>query len=254
MLSRRKTDEIATEIKDFVSGYIRESAWNVSRSIPDDVMFLCCYFYYLGEYFEKAGDDINIDGGNRFLTKISYNYGWNNTAYGKTWIDSMRSQFVYWTFKIHSIGFDENYTSDTGIGIYISLVSKDNRLNEDAGNISDIPNYNFSNNRERCINVKNGARNPGVSSMNCMKYKAGDIVTIFLNLNDKQSVIGWIRNNDGPQLLCSKVERSSDIKYKIAISFWYKGTSIQLIDFKRKDQNQDVYFTHGIVIHGTSQF
>ena len=55
---------------------------------------LCILYYFHGEYFEKAGDDIQISNDKMTITKIRGGSGWNNTSYGKTWIDSSIPKIV----------------------------------------------------------------------------------------------------------------------------------------------------------------
>ena len=131
----KQVKSIKKETQFTVFGYVRQNENKMALfcNIPSMICYLCLSYYYHGEYFEKAGDDLQISNDKMTITKVSNKVNWLNTAYGKTWIDSNIDQIAEWKFKMNKL---ENY-------ICICLVSKDNRLNEDCSIGDDAPNFGF---------------------------------------------------------------------------------------------------------------
>ena len=135
--------------KFIVFGYIRqyEEKLLLYINISRGVCYLCLAYYFLGEHFEKAGNQFTISDDKMTVTKKEESYvyeysNWNNTAYGKLWIDSTIPQIIKWKFKI--------LINELGClsGICFCLVSKDNRCNKNCVSRDikqDYPNYGFCN-------------------------------------------------------------------------------------------------------------
>ena len=136
----KQSKSIKKDTRFTVFGYVRQNENKLSLycNIPSMISYLCLSYYHHGEYFEKAGDDIQISNDKMTATKVTQEYNWDNTAYGKTWIDSSVDQIVEWKFKINILEKS----------IYICLVSKDNRLNRDCNTRDDTPNFGIANHGE----------------------------------------------------------------------------------------------------------
>ena len=106
--SLKKIKSIKKEIQFTVFGYMRQSENELSLfcNITEGIYYICLAYYYLGEYFEKAGDDIRISDDQMTITKMKSNACWKNTSYGNIWIDSWIHQIVEWRFKINSVKRD----------------------------------------------------------------------------------------------------------------------------------------------------
>ena len=120
----KQLKSIKKDTRFTVFGYVRQNENKLSLycNIPSMISYLCLSYYYHGEYFEKAGHDIQISNDKMTVTKVTQECNWDNAAYGKTWIDSSIDQIVKWKFKINTLERS----------IYICLVSKDNCLIEIA--------------------------------------------------------------------------------------------------------------------------
>merc|ERR1712154_190794 len=87
-------------------------------------------------HFEKHGHRIQTSNGEMTITKMTSNKSWDNTSYGKLWINSQIKQIATWTIKInHLHPWDE---------LCFGFVSKDIRCNEDFRNMKDAPFYYIS--------------------------------------------------------------------------------------------------------------
>ena len=226
----KQLKSIKQDTKLTVFGYVRQNENNLSLfcNVPSMISYLCLSYYFHGEYFEKGGDDIQISDDKMTITKkTSTQKNWNNTSYGKTWIDSSIPQIVEWKFKIHTM-------RQANMSIFISLVSCDNRLNEDCNeqvNKCDYPNYGFSAYRSITIRQKTGdIANRIVYRKNGIYLHEGDVLSMILDTKEKAiyaETEGKCKVN-----LISNITINKDTKYKMAVSIRRPTYSLSLIDFK----------------------
>ena len=231
---------IKQDIKFTVFGYIRQNENNLSLfcNVPSMISYLCLSYYFHGEYFEKVANDVNVSNDKMTITKISNTNNWKNTSYGKTWIDSIIPQIVEWKFKINKM-----LTGASG-GIFLCVVSMDDRLNEDCNekkNIKiDYPNYGFNSNGFTSVNDSNGAHKSGewkwynfpslMEKKWSNHYYEGDIMSMIINT--KSRVIYFQKQGGTKVPVIENITISKDTKYKMAVSFYYNSCSVSLIDFK----------------------
>ena len=219
-LKQLKAIEQDTEFTVF--GYVRQNENNLSLfcNVPDMVTHLCLSYYFHGEYFEKAGDDIKISNDKMTVTKIAGPADWNNSSYGKQWINSSISQIVEWKFKVNKME----------CGIYICLVSCDNRLNEDCigyKNKMDFPNYGFHSGGG--VNTRDEITTSW-SMKNSFKFVENDIISMILDT--KQGHL-FLQNAQGEKSVVVRTIKSDpEIRYKMAVSLENKSDSVSLVDFK----------------------
>ena len=213
--------------KKLVFGYVRkvEKEFNIS-AVPLLILYKILGYFYLYEYFEKCGDDLNISDHKMTVTKISEvdGHSWaDNNAYGSLWFKSKGNEIATWKFKINKMG-DENHE------IYFALVSKDIRLNKDAYNSKDKPMYSLSNEGEDMPFYGEGDYHfPEFTLENVSND--GDEVSI--RLNTKNRSIKWqIGKENEYEMLFSGIEQEDNISYKLAISLHSITNSISLIDFE----------------------
>ena len=84
------------------------------------VIQLCILFYYLGEYFERAGKELiikTIDNFQDTIYKKTDDY-YANVAYGVHWIESNTNNIIRWTLEMI-----DNIQS--GDGMIIGIISKE---------------------------------------------------------------------------------------------------------------------------------
>ena len=224
----KKLKLIKQEIKLTVFGYVRQNEDELSLfcNIPSMISYLCLSYYFHGECFEKAGDDIKISKDKTTVTKVNKKTNYFNTSYGKTWIDTQIPQIVEWKFKIIKM---EN-VSLKKTSIYLCLVSRDNTLNDDCNmNMAEQPNFGFPNHGQLCKRDTKAirVRNVGREQIN---FVEGDIISMILDTNSRKLYFQRI----GKQRVCyvKNISCGLRIKYKMAVSLQHKLNSVSLIDFK----------------------
>ena len=216
----KQLKSIEQETQLTVFGYIRQNQNKLSLfcNVPDGISYLCLsYYYFHGEYFEKAGNDIQISNDEMTVAKVVDHTDWNNTSYGKRWIDSAIPQIIEWKFKINKI-------SDLDDSICFCLVSCDSRINADCNAFYDAPNFGFCNTGAV---IKKDPDAEIVRISDRFESHQGDIISMTL---DTKSGKLYFQKND-EERLCY-VENVSCCTYKMAISLKHKLNSVSLVDFK----------------------
>ena len=217
--------------KFVVFGYIREYENKLSLyiNISPGICYICLAYYFLGEYFEKAGNQFIISNDKMTVTKKqeSYKYeysNWNNTAYGKLWINSTIPQIIKWKFKINELGCLS--------GICFCLVSKDNRCNENCmsrDSKKDYPNYGFCN---KLLTIINDDEAIEEKSDDAEKFEKNDIVLMIFNTIKREF---YCQNADQINLITIKnIKIGDNIRYKMAIQMYDSFNSVQLIYFNKQ--------------------
>ena len=224
LLKRLKS--IDPKIKLTVFGYVRQNECKLKlfSIVSSMISYLCLAYFHLAEYFEKAGDDIEISEDEMTITKIvskSYPKNKSNTSYGKLWIDSNVAQIVEWKFKIN--------VANDNMSILIALVSKDNRLNGDTTDSKDAPNYSFYG-RGGLFIKDTGAKSGRNRDRNMYRFGKSD--EISMTLDTKFGKLYFKKNGGDKLLLVKNMNMNTGIRYKMAVSMRYKKDSIFLIDFK----------------------
>ena len=213
---------IKQDIRFTVFGYVRQNEDKLTLfcNVPSMICYLCLSYYYHGECFEKAGDDLKISNDKTTVEKVAngmFDVNFRNTSYGKTWIDSSINQIVEWKFKINTINN----------GIYICLVSKDNRLNRDCNTRADAPNFGFSNYGD-IIMYGGEVANDGRKVVK--RFYENDEISMIVNTKDGEIYLQ--RNGGIKALMVKNIKRGDDIKYKMAVSIRKYLDSVTLLDFK----------------------
>ena len=216
-------------IKYCVFGYVRsfESLLTLidgNKQIPVLISYLCLIYYYHGEFFLKCGDDIKISENKQMIIKESSICGYNNTSYGSTWIKSNDNLICKWSLFINDI----NDKKTTSVGnIWIAIVSKDDKINNDCSTDNDRPNYSFSNNIHVFLCGKG-------STVNMVKFNKNDHIEIILNTKLKTISFKRINFDNDYVVIFKDIEKHEKIKYKLAIQLYSKNDSVTINDFKCK--------------------
>ena len=140
-----------------------------------------------------------------------------NTAYGKQWVPSNLKKIIKWKFQIESFA---KYRDDDGI-VYLGIVSKDGRLNDNFSARQDWPFAHF----EIRDNSWSDWRNYQVTIKRKRHY-----YLVLDTLNWRLSI-----QEEGDKQICSKNISSfprDGTKYKLAISMPSQGAKFVLIDFQ----------------------
>ena len=222
MTTLKALKSIPNNPKYTVFGYIQRMEKELCVvSLPTIISYLILGYYFHGEYFEKAGDDLKISNDKMSVIRINKPSpiftAFMNTAYGKSWIPGNLNKIIQWRFKIESYG-DANRTQSTVYvnKISIGIVSKDHRLNQDFGNMSDKPwKYFFIYGRR--WDFRNGLL------VTMIEYDlVFDTINWRLSIEKGDGVIVYKDLNSFPR---------DDTRYKLAISMTSKDAKLTLIDF-----------------------
>ena len=218
MASLKKLKTLDHADKSLVFGYIThmEEESNIS-SIPLVIVYKILAYFYIYEYFSECGDDLQITDDKTTVTKAykehhRFNHRWWNNAYGHLWFNSNGNEIVKWKFEIKGNGIVMNGLRDK---VFFVLTPYGNRLNDDATNQSDAPNYGFSNEGGRIYYSRDGNCDIGDAGYGA---DIGDKITIQLNTITGNGNIRCKVNNDEYVTVYDEIEQNDNLKYKLAVS------------------------------------
>jgi len=219
MATKKARQLINTRSGHTVSGFFRQCAdtHSLSTTIPVMLTYLCLYYYFHGEFFEKCGQDLQIQHSRMTITRIKnpkkgYGSKYSNTGYGKLWIPSDLNKIATWTLTMNNVQKK----------MFIGLVSQDSRQDEDFFVYKDKPMYYISNKGHRDFHDSKYRRGNGPKPK---KFKLGNKISLTLNTQKKTIMVNDV-------LIFEAIDTGNDIKYKIAVSITEKDDSITLIDFE----------------------
>ena len=175
-------------------------------SVPVMIGYLILGYYFCGECFEEAGNDLKISNG-MSVTRIAEQTIENlfkNTAYGYLWIESKPHMLIKWKFKINLFGIGYYASAH----IYIGIVNRDDRLNEDFG------------------------KDEGAEYFKITPEELDENGYFRLKLDTKKKILST-RNGEyrNPKI---KIKIDSDTRYKLAVSLCGEDAKITLVDFKKE--------------------
>ena len=202
--------------KDVTFGYVRQM--QAELAIPPIISYLIlCYYCYV-EYFEKAGDDLEISNNKcsitRITTPISNKAANLNTAYGKRWIKGDLNKIAKWSFIIENYGTCKSLLDVASI--YIGIVSIDNRCNADFGKGGGALKYfHFT------------SQYSAWGDLHLIPMKKFDI--LFDTINWK--LIIQMNNMIVDEKAITSPNHHHGTKYKLALSMTRKDASLTLVDF-----------------------
>ena len=216
-------------VKYLVSGYIHQKqTQNASSKDPLLIIYLVLRYFFDGEYFEKAGNDLEISDDGMSIERItqpSASNSLSNTVYGSKWIESNSNKLVRWKFKIESIGkgyqyFDTQRQPETSVNrdehgnIFIGIASKDDGLNQYWAHADNKPCYKYMVPRFYYM-----TREP--------------IHEFVLELNTST---GKFEGKPSTDLYPDTVLKGNDIRYKLAVCLTGKDAKLTLTHFEIIDK------------------
>ena len=207
-----------------VYGYIRMNEKYLEfscDSIPLPIYHICLRFYYIVSLFGKHSKSIKIFGNQRnqmILDKVkgASVFG-SHTCYSKYWIHSLSKYIITYKIKINQCQIQ--YST-----ICIGISSDDTIIDDNfAINKYMLPWYAFDNwGAQRMFNAMR------MKQAYHQGFTKNDIITLILNLKNKTLTI--MINDDLDRKHCiENIKTGPDIKYKFAISAWYRGDSLSVI-------------------------
>ena len=153
-------------------------------------------FYYIVECWNESGNKFVIPDDGKVITKKKH--GWDNTCYGKKWINSNDQHIHKWTF------YFKDFTNWT-FGFVAECIDHD----ADFLSSTEITNYAFTGDGDITIN----------GAWDCWKeiiIKENNIMAITLDL--VEGTISYNINDEGDTLVHEHLVPNEDTKYKIAVS------------------------------------
>lgn len=195
IMSLKVLNSISNRIKYPVYGYIRQQNKILSIDIPFYIQQIILLFYFHGEHFEKAGDDLSISDNKMTVTRNpnTFTYPECNNAYTKNWIESIIPQTITWSFTM---------TCYLSTKVHFSLVSMDRCCNAQILRKSD----------QYCQKLEE------------VKIAGGEQFEIKLNTSNGNFYSS--RNIN----LKKKVYVAKNINYKLAITLFDRNSAIELTD------------------------
>ena len=207
MATLKKLKQIDNRFKYAVFGYVRSMESQLSHyNVPVLISYVVLSYYFHGEYFAKYGDKVQLSNDRMTVTKIIDKSMWNkynNTTYGNIWIESNVNQIAKWKLKLSSNN------------VWISILSKDDRINEHCLQSMDEPLYGFGtvvgggyafSYREgsdgECEQINTGSRFASFHDNITLTLNTKDRTISFKNVEDTETII-----------MFKNIKRRDDIRY-----------------------------------------
>ena len=220
-LKLKHLQKINDKCKCSVFGYIRriqrESPTNI-HIIPMIINYLCLSYFFVGECFEKCGDNMEISNGDMTLTKVKDRLKCKDIAFGNKWIKSNIGQIAQWKFKINEI-FENLKECDV---IWIYFVTQDQEIHSDWASTRNQPYYGFANN--------SGGDSSSDNDNGDLIFQQDDIINVKLD-TITASIKAMHNRNDTEVVIYDNIETGDNIQYKLSVELYGKSTSITLLDF-----------------------
>ena len=205
-------DSVDVQTKDLVNGYIRYLLEGLSTDIPQIINVICCLFFYRTEEWDANLTHDALEITDDILTHKGAN-GFSS-AFMRNVIDHGINR---WTFRINSY----NNWGNVMIGIW--NLSHDIELNKHIGReklSSYVYDYAYAEiNEQEEDDSWSGKDTYGV------RCNQGSIIKMIVNFNDMtiQYVI--------EEVWYGKAYDFAPGKYKCAVTFFPKGSQIELLSF-----------------------
>eukprot|EP01084_Bolivina_argentea_P203415 347443_1 len=209
-----------------VFGYIRQldkvlksSDCALFQNIPESIILTCIEYYQIGDYFEFAGDCVEISDDKTTIVKLN-DASWSNSSYG-TYISSIGNSICKWDIKIHKAKPYQVNGSYLALGISsgMSLDTSFIRIKSKG--------YHYGYGGWQGVTLK---------TSHCWgkeygePYGTNDVVSIELNL--KNRTVTFYKNQQNQGVAYTDVRIDHSIGYRLAVSMYAKGTSVEILKFR----------------------
>ena len=217
--------DMKTYLKVF--GYIRSYEKSLkSKIIPQSIYHICLKYIYIHYFFGVKSESIKLSGHNKQTMIVDKSFGrkaggvWStHCIYGKYMFDSISNMII--KYKIKIVASNRKYST-----FNIGFASDHNAIDTNfAEQKTDSPWYSFDSwglirryNKQPCY----------TQNLNSI-YAKNDIVIMTLDLK-RGSLCYEIGDRNDSKTIIENIERSSDLKYKLALSAWYNGDSLSILD------------------------
>ena len=217
MSSLKQLSKIDTRTKYAVYGWVRASERNLQlENVPNMITAICILFFRRDEIFkdidEEYKESIQLSANKKCVTRLKDAIGGTLNIFGKNEILSTNIHGKYqWDVKVNQ--FSKVTAYDMLIGIQT--------VNPSTNGC--IMYYYFSDGQLYTSVVGASTKNAGHS------YGSGDKISIYLDLDERKIAFSL---NGVEQHVCNELEQGKEIKWRLCVTFWKKGESVQIENFK----------------------
>ena len=199
-----------------VYGWIRNQEKTLRlRNVPSMISSVCILYFRDDEIFDVIGDDIKLSENKKSVTKIEKDRNYANNSYGIIEISSMSNLIYQWDLKI----VQKKKADALAVGI--------------ASN--QIPNKQIENDKDGIFYVCGDHGHifgDSIDEQIDAKFDTNDIVSIHLDLQKLQ--ISFAINGEKKGSSFKKIQKASEIKYRLVVSLGNTGDCIEIINFTKK--------------------
>eukprot|EP01084_Bolivina_argentea_P088147 159148_1 len=204
-----KLKNIDNETKYLVFGFLRISSDLLELNMPDLITFTCLSFYYISEYFAKAGTNVEISCNETKIEKICSGH-WGNISYGNIKITSHSKGIYKWYLKIIKCRWHIIVGIASSITPYSSFWKGHQYGYWTTGKkVSDHGNIEYG-----------------------MHFHDNDIVCMELDIQSQhQNKLTFYVNDKSQGVAFDGINFDSDQTYRLAVSIYHPTACIELIKF-----------------------
>merc|ERR1712098_692170 len=221
----RLTSSIAQRHKDLTFGFLREIIGNVKQDLPLEIKLMCLLHYTVSDGFlsRLCGSNIEVLHDEPRVARHRQNTNGFGTAYGHLVIPSISAATYTWTFKLGRLSC-----------LHVGIDNADAKWTENGFHYMRTTNG-------YCVNVTSGTARrwnggPERSQVWNGMAKEGDVLKMTLRLDDSSSCKSFIKYEilgKGKPVTCAGIARSSRINYRMAISMFYPGNRVDLLQVEK---------------------
>ena len=228
-----KLENINDKSKLTVQGYVKgvqsilPTAKNIFYNIPTSINQIILLFYFVMDEFELYPSNCyKISQDYRTVKMIRHKYPMLYGAFGKIGIHSESNLRCYWTVKITKEAKLEQMSIEL-------IPNKTSDIFETYGWRWRRPCYSFHNTGANCRASKYASwirRDPdGTTRKYGERFKKGDVITMYLDLTEKQ--ISFVINDKNYGIAFRNIITGPNIIYYFGVEPRGVGQEITLIDF-----------------------
>lgn len=206
-----------------VYGWIRKLQSKLKFcNIPSVITASCILYCRDHEIFDIIGYEAKLSKNKKIITKNNYGISDLNAQFGLNQIDSSTDHVYTWKLLIK-----QDILQQISIGICSNIMATTNMSNKNMHNLD----YRAPKGGIWFLfrGGHRASRNNRYTEDNIQQYKAGDIVSLCLDL--KQAGLGLIINGIKQDAIFSNIPKDKQIKYRLVVSLFCPGDSVEILDF-----------------------
>eukprot|EP01084_Bolivina_argentea_P239597 402672_1 len=200
------------KIAKIVYGYVRriqksllkKRQWNVSKIIPNELVYICLSYYHVKEHFVAVGAGVIIEENDcgATIVKGSHSRDWRNSSFGNIAIDVDSNYVCKWTLKFNCLSAAEF----VAVGLTSNSVKSSSTVK--AFNMEQwTANYSYCGSGMKCSRGNRRSYGDGFTS--------GD--TVSIELNCKQKSVSFYKNKVNQGVAFNKIPNGSVLKLAVTL-------------------------------------